>query len=271
MNKPAADINQYPFQRMLLAMLAVEWLIFVCSGVSFTSLANDPFFSIGVDPLYWIFYAAGIPQFIAGHQWAGIAADAGITLLLAVLLYKPSGNKPAMALLFLLLLFYITLTGYHTHRNFQSGFVFVLFPFIFKTLQSRRMAYEAARYFLLFFYASSAMLKLFSPSLFSNDHFSEVLTQQFVPYFLESNHSWRTALNLYLTQHNNLAHGLFIAAFLIELLPLAGFFTKKYDYILGALLLCFHFVNWALMDIAPFGQVAFICMLFMHKAFPPKK
>ena len=264
------NIGDSNLHRLLIGMLAAEWLLFVCSGVSFSFLHNDPFFSIGVDPLYWLFYGTGIPQLIVHQHWLAIVADNTVFLLLAVLLYRPALNKIAVALLLLLLLFYITLTGYHTHRNFQTGFVFVVLPFIFKASQSRYMAYEAARYFLLFFYTSSALLKLFSPSLYDPTHFSQVLMQQYVPYFLENNTGWRTSLNLYLIHHTGIAWSLFIGAFVVELVTVAGFLSKKFDYILGIFLLGFHFANWVLMDIAPFGQIAFICLLFMHKAFRVK-
>lgn len=255
-------------QRFLLLILAAEWLLFVLSGASLSFLYKDPFFSIGVDPLYWIFYGAGMPQFIIGNLWTGIATDAVIFLLLAILIYKPSANRFATALLFLLLLFYITFTGYHTHRNFQTGFIFIVLPFIFRTAKSRRMAYDGVRYFLLFFYTSSALLKLFSPSLFNETHFSQVLMQQYLPYFLENSTGWRTSLNLYLIQHTTIAYLLFIGAFVMEGVTVIGFFTKRSDRLLGILLLCFHFANWVLMDIAPFGQIAFICLLFAQNAFP---
>jgi hypothetical protein len=263
-------IDNNLLQRFLLVLLACEWLAFVLSGVSFSFLHNDPFFSIGVDPVYWLFYGIGIPQAIVTQQWMAIAADIMIFLLLALLIKNPSNNKIAFTLMLMLLLFYVTLTGYHTHRNYQAGFFLVLVPFIFKPEKSRQMAYEAARYFLLFFYTSSAVLKLFSSSLYDGGHFSHVLTQQFVPYFLEGNTGWRTDLNLYLVNHPGIAQVLFVAGFIVELVTVIGFFTKRFDRQLAILLLSFHFVNWILMDIAPIGQLAFICLLFMKRAFAGK-
>ncbi|RYD82829.1 MAG: hypothetical protein EOP53_02615 [Sphingobacteriales bacterium] len=257
--------------RIVLAVLAIEWLLFIFSGVSYSFLHKDPFFSLGVDPLYWIFYAVGIPQFILSQQWLAISCDIIVTVLLAFLIIKPGNNRIAIGLMAMLLLFYVTLTGYHSHRNFQAGFFLVLLAFIFRPGKSRVMAYEATRYFLLFFYLSSALLKLFSPSLFDTTLFSEFLKQQFVPYFLENNTGWRTNLNLYLSGNAAMAQIIFFAGIVVELSALAGFFTKKYDWLLGCLLISFHFGNWILMDIAPFGQIAFVCLLFVGKAFHTKE
>ena len=46
-----------------------------------------------------------------------------------------------------------------------------------------------------------------------------------------------------------------------------GFVTKKYDRLLAILLLGFHFMSWLIMDIAPFGQVGFISLLFLSRQF----
>lgn len=254
-------------QRLLLLLIAFEFLAFICSGVSFSFLHGDPFFSIGVDPLYWFFYALNIPQFIIAHQWAGIGADIFVMLLLCLLIKKPSNQIIAWLLLPLMILFYVTLTGYHTHRNFQTGFFLVLVPFSFKALQSRQLAYNALRYFLLFFYFSSAVLKLSSSSIFDADHFSTILQQQFVPYYLEGNTGWRTSINAYLVDHSALTYVLFLTGIVIEGTTIAGFFTKKFDRFLGFVLICFHLVNWILMDIAPLGQLSFICLLFMGRVF----
>ena len=265
------NTGQLSLQRILLLALACDWLAFVVSGVSFSFLHNDPFFSFGVDGAHWLLYAAGIPQAIVAQQWLGLACDFLIFLLLALLVYNPFNNKIALTLAAMLLLYYVTLTGYHTHRNFQSGFVLVMLPFLFKKIKSREMAYEATRYFLLFFYVSSALLKLFSPALFDSTHFSNILSQQFVPYFLEENTGWRTNLNLYLVNHAAFAQVLFIAGFAMELATITGFFTKRFDRWLAMLILLFHFTNWVLMDIAPLGQLAFICLLFMKSAFTERR
>ena len=253
--------------RLLLLLLAFEYLVVVVSGVSFSFLQGDSFFSFGVDPLYWSFYGLQIPQFILANPWLAIATDVAIVVLLFLLIRDPLNRTIACWLFLLMILFYVTLTGYHTHRNFQTGFFLVLVPFLFKAGQGRQFAYNGIRYFLLFFYLSSAILKLLSPATFEPDHFAGVLQQQFLPYYLEGNTGWRTTINEYLASHPYLAQGLFLAALITEGSTVAGFFTKRLDRWLGAMLICFHLANWILMDIAPLGQLSFICLLFMGSVF----
>jgi hypothetical protein len=172
----------------------------------------------------------------------------------------------------LLLILYVTITGYLAHRNFQAGYVWFFFPFLFAKPVNRNFAFEATRYFLLFFYVSAAILKLSNNLSFSPAHFSDFLVNQFSPYFLESNTGWRTDLNLFLIQHKSFSGFLYVCSIVIELLALIGFFTKRYDRWIAIMLYAFHFTNWIIMDIAPVGQLGFLALLFCRNTdFTGKK
>ena len=253
--------------RILFCIVLFEFLLFIFSGVSFSFLHADPFFSLGADPASWIVYGLNIPQFIIGHHWIGFSLDAGIILLLLLLIRNPFNNRIALGLLVLLFIFYISLMGYLTHRNYQFGFFVVFIPFIFRKDINKFFAFEATRYFLLFFYFSAAFLKLSNNSLFDHAHFSHMLSTQFTPYFVESNTGLRTDINLYLINHVQASYALYLSSFLIEFIVVIGFFTKRFDKWLAILLLAFHFMSWLIMDIAPFGQIGFICLLFLSKSF----
>ncbi|MBU3713898.1 MAG: hypothetical protein FGM46_03015, partial [Ferruginibacter sp.] len=187
--------------RVLLSIMLVEFLMFVISGVSFTSLHGDTFFNFGVDPLYWFFYLSGLPQFILRHQWLCILADVAIIFSAVMLMMRPGKQKWALLLFFLLFIFYLTLTGYLGHRNYQSGFIWVMIPFLFRQPVQRAFAFSFIRYFLLFFYFSAGLIKILNGAFISTAHFSSHLTQQFTPYFLEGNIGFRTSLNVYLIHH----------------------------------------------------------------------
>jgi hypothetical protein len=249
--------------RLLLFLLLLEWLTLVFSGVSFTFLTGDRFFSFGVDPLYWLFFGAGIPQAIVSSNILAILADVSITVLILALIRYPAKNLVALGLFILMLCYYTTLTGFLTHRNYQAGIFLVLIPFIFKKPVNRQFAFESVRYFLLFFYISAALLKLVNGSLWQGDLFSGHLAGQFAPYHLEGNTGIRTTFNLYLLQHELLARLLYIGSFCIELACLIGIFTRKWDNLLAGILLLFHAANWFIMDIGAIGQLAFICLLLL--------
>lgn len=248
--------------RLLFSLVLLEYLLFVFSGVSFSYLYGNGFFSLEADPVPWIFYLANIPQFITTHQWLGIVLDISVIGLLLLFIRNPFDHKLAILLFILLLLFYVTFMGHLAHHNYQFGFCLIFIPFMFKNDMSRRLAFEATRYFLLFFYLSAAILKIWYGTFSNTAHLSHLVSGQFTPYFLEGNTGIRTSVNFYLSSHHLVSYSLFIASIILELVSLVGFFSKSFDKLIAVLVLLFHFTNWFIMDIAPFGQIAFVCMLF---------
>ncbi len=266
MNNQVTDINFNHLARIIFCMVLLEFLLFIFSEVSFSFLSGDPYFNIAVDPLYWFFYLAGIPQFIISHYWMGIFMDCSIILLLILLIRDPFNHRLALMSMFLLGIFYLTITGYLTHRNYQAGFIWVFLPFIFKKPINRSFAFETARYFLLIFYTTAGCLKLSGSVAFEPGLFSNTLMHQFTPYYLDGNTGIRTSSNIFLIKNHGMAHFFYWGALLIELTSVAGFFTKRFDKIIAVLLLIFHFSNWFIMDIAPIGQISFIALLFLKKS-----
>ena len=257
-------INKQPL-RILFTILLAEWLMFLISGVGYNNLQGDRFFSIGVDPVYWIVFGLKIPQTILAHSWLGILVSGSTVLLLLAIIVNPYNNKLAIALCILMFVFYITLTGYLTHRNFQAGFCWIFVPFLFKKEINRYLAFEATRYFLLFFYVSAAFLKIYDGALQHTGLFSQYLQNQFTPYYLEMNTGIRTSLNHYLVNHPSTTYLFYIISVVLESIVLVGFFTKKFDRWLALVILLFHLTNWFIMDIAPIGQLAFIGILFISR------
>lgn len=256
--------------RILLMILFIEYLVIFFSGISFYNLKGDGLFSIGIDPFFWIVYIAKIPQTILNNPWLAILCDTGIIFSFIFLIYNPFKNKIAILLFCLLFIFYMTYMGLIGSRNYMTGFFLVLLSFLFSDNKSRQISFEAVRYFLLFFYLSAALIKIQQNNIYGVHYFSNVLINQFTPYYLEQNVSLRTDVNLYLIAHPYSTRILFLCGTILEFIPIIGFFTKRYDHYLAAAILFFHFANWFIMDIAPIGQIAFICTLFFSQSFSSK-
>ena len=177
-----------PQLRILFCIVLFEYLLFIFSGVSFSFLYEDSFFSIGADPASWIVFGLKIPQFITAHHWVGLLLD---TFDNIVIVYYLSAIHLITGLpcycWYCYFCFISTLMGYLTHRNYQVGFFMVFIPFIFKKEMNKFFAYEATRYFILIFYVTAALLKFSNNSLSNAAHFSHMLSTQFTPYFLEGN------------------------------------------------------------------------------------
>lgn len=249
-------------EQILLAIALIEYLMFIVSGTSFSFLHDMPFFNFGVDPIYWFLFLTKIPHLINSHQWIGITLDTCVLLMFIYMISKKGKSRLAFPLFTLLLIYYITLTSFLGHRNYQSGFVIILIPFLFQTESNRAIAYELVRYFLLFFYFSAAIIKMVDFHTIDISHLSNYLQQQFTAYYLEGNTGWRTTVNSFLITNKQLSFELYLTAICIEFITIIGFFTKRIDIWIGISLIIFHLASWIIMDIAPIGQLAFIYILF---------
>ena len=260
----AAPINQY---RIIIAILFVEVLVYFFCNIRIAAFQQNTFIGFEQDPLLWLIYFTGLPQFTVGNIFISYFIDVSILLLLTALIFKPSNKWLALVLFIFLFLFYCIFTAHLGHRNYQSGYLLVLLPFLFVREKNKQIVFEFTRYFLLFFYVSAAYFKINSGSIFNPDHLSHAVTNQFTPYFLEQSYSLRTSFNLILITHNNFAQFLYFGATIFELIVIVGFFTKRYDHYLATAILIFHCINWFIMDIAPVGQIAFICTLYFSRKF----
>jgi hypothetical protein len=261
MNKFLTSL-QTNFAKQLILLVFIEFLIFQISGVGYNSISYSPYFNIGVDPLYWIFYGLFIPQTIIKYPVIAIVFDFATIGFLLLSLFN-FNEKWLRCTVFLLMLYYVTLTGYLGHRNYQSGFVLVLIPLMFKSKKNKMFAFELLRYWLLFFYTSSAIFKIFGDGLLNENHLSSILIHQNLTYFIEENIGIRTMFINYLINYNFISKLFFCAAILLEISTLIGFFTKKYDKLIGISLISFHLFNWFLMDISPLGQLSILSIFFI--------
>lgn len=257
--------------RFLLGILIVEYLVIQISGTGLHHLVGNSLFSLPADPLAWVPYLAGIPDLLLKNYWIAFGFDLALLVALCILLFNPLQQVLGIISTVLAFLFFITMMGRHIHWNFQEGIFLILFPLCFKSIRSKFFGLEAVRYFLLFFYGSAGLLKLISGSFLNSQHLSHLLSGQFAPYFVEGNTGWRTSLHLFLIQHNGISYFLFLGSILLELFAFVGFFTRKYDLWIGVALLLFHLGDWIIMDIAPFGQLAFISLLLFTRNMLPKR
>jgi len=266
-NNSTLQLRQISAYRIVFAILLVEILIYFFCDIHIAAFVNNTFIGFEQDPLLWFIYFTGLPQLILSNSYLSYFIDISILLLLMGLIARPLNSVLAIVLFLILFIFYAVFTAHLGHRNYQSGYLLILLPLLFRNVKSRQIVFEFTRYFLLFFYISAAFFKFKSGSFLSIDHLSHAIVNQFTPYFLEQANSIRTAFNLYLITHHNLASFLYITAAILEFSAIIGFFTKKFDKYLAVIFLLFHFGNWFIMDIAPIGQIAFICTLFFSQYF----
>lgn len=258
-------IKENNFRKGIFIIILIEFLLFILSGVSFQGLYQSVYFDAGIDPVYWTFFLLQIPQFIFIHYEVGLILDISILLLLIYSVFIKENKIITWTLFILLTMYYVSLTAILGHRNYQTGFFIMIIPFLFSNQTNRKFAFEGIKYFYLFFYFSSGIFKFINQGINEPMLLSLTLKEQFIPYYLETNFSWRTSINSFLTQHNSITYFMYCVTIFIECFFVIGFFTNKLNYTLGILLVIFHLSNWIIMDIAPIGQLPVIYLLLNYK------
>jgi hypothetical protein len=252
--------------RWVLVFLCAEMIVLFSQGISFYGLQSPGLLDVGIDPVLWLVQASGMIDMLTYNVYIAVLADCILIGLLVFLLIKQNNRWVALALFMLHLCLFALLVGRMGHRNFQTGWIWVLVPFLFTRPDSRARCWSFLRYVLLFFYTSAAIYKWTGGGMTDPTWFQQILIRQQGVYFLEDTIGWRTSLVSWIVQHPYMTMATFWIGSLLELVTLIGFFTKKVDrWILGALVLL-HLGIWVLMDIAPIGQLCFLmaCLVWKH-------
>lgn len=255
--------------RWVLVFLFAEMMVLFSQGVSFYGLQSPGLVDVGIDPILWLMQVSGLIDILTYNIFISVLADCVLIGLLVYLLIKPENRWVAAMLLVLHGCLYALLVGRMGHRNFQTGWIWVLLPFLFTQPTGRSLCWSFLRYVVLFFYASAAFYKWTGGGMVDQSWFRQILIKQQGVYFLEEAVGWRTNLVAWVVQHPYVVLILFWAGSILEAFSLIGFFTTRYDrWILGSLFLL-HLGTWVLMDIAPIGQVTLLLACFLWGS--PKK
>ena len=257
--------NGNNFRKGLFSIILIEYICFIISGVSFQGLHHVAYFNFGIDPIYWLFFLLQIPQFVFTYHKVGIILDILIILLLTYSVFIKEKKFVTWSLFILLTMYYVSLTATLGHRNYQTGFFILTIPFLFSNHNNRKFAFEGIRYFFIFFYFSSSIFKIINQGIADPLLFSSILKTQFIPYYIEANYNWRTILNTFLIKHYLIGYLFYLFGTAIEFIFIITFFSKKYDFWIGILLLILHISNWIFMDIAPIGQLSVIYFFIYSK------
>ena len=249
--------------KILLSILLIEYFVFIISGTSYSFLAKAVLKVPGFDFFYWIINLVKLPSFIIGNRLIAILLDTATVVMLIALIIKPASLFLFRTLFFLFFLFYISFNTFHTHHNIQIGYSIVLFPFIFRKTVNFLIAWEFLRYYLLFFYFSAGLYKIIWGGYLDPGLMTYILKNQHAIYFYFDPNGLRQQVINYFLQHVYLSWILYLLAIIIELFPIIGFFSKKYDKTIFIFLVIFHIANWFFMDISIFGQLAFLTILII--------
>lgn len=234
------------------------------SEAMFTQMSAPSLVSRETECFYQIFFASGIVQIISGSTIYSILAD--ISLLIVPLLLMLSFQR-ALAIFFsiITLIYFFSfniITGHHYHG--LVGLLVISVPFWFKNEIKFRLAWEGARYYLLYIFASAALWKISRGSVFHPEQLSAILSSQQLDYLLQNSGTLKARALSYLIAHPSFSHYLLLLNTMLQLSFVVGFFTKRFDFVLVILAVAFTLFNYVVMGIWSF-ELLILCIPLLNR------
>ncbi|MBL0308720.1 MAG: hypothetical protein IPP77_03270 [Bacteroidetes bacterium] len=231
-----------------LMILCYRWM-----SDSLLSQMEQPLFLFKErESAYLWLLSSGVPQWISSNTIAAVTFDSA--LFLFPMLFLLSQRRVFSVLFSILLLFYFMtfnlVTGHHYHS--LTGLIVITIPFWFRKEEKFHVAWELARYYLLYIFASAALWKITRGSAFYEPQLSEILKSQQLYLLIQQPDSLHARLVQYLIANVQISHALLLANVVLQLSFVVGFFTKRFDSILFWLAILFCIANYLVMSIFSF-------------------
>jgi hypothetical protein len=230
---------------------AAMYLFFyrLISSSMLSQMNRPPFLFAEKEWAYRLLLQSHIPQYITSHSF--LAALLDVSLLITTIGFLLSLKRIFLIIFTGLCLFYFftynMVTGHHYHG--LAGLIVITFTFWFQKEEKFNLAWEGARYYLLYIFSSAALWKIFRGSVFYQLQLSDILKSQQIDLLIQNPQTIKAHCVGYLIAHPETAHIILLANVLVQLSFLAGFFTRKFDSFLFVLAIIFCIANYYVMSI----------------------
>jgi len=222
-------------------------------------IGRNPILYQEIDPVYWLFMAAGLPTLI------GTTLAPFLDVLLAgsciiALIWNKHNAAPVVFFTthFIYFLFYNIMAGHH---YINIGMLVMSFPFMFYNPLKFAAAFSFCRFLFCFMMASAGVWKVVRGNLFYPDQAHMLLVSSHVEQLLSNDVSnWFGVIRLFIA-HKAAGHLLWVLMILLELAFFAGFFTLKKDRLLLVFYILFAVGGWLFFSIFNYENIFFLLTL----------
>ncbi len=255
-----------PFQR-LYKIYFIHYFLFFFGFIAFSYWHQRLFFQF--EPVYFthnrdlfelLIISTNLPNFLIQHpQFFWYLDFTLITLSLSVVIHFIilKKNNVLLSLCFsIYLFFYFLLQNTFIQIHLESYVAYVLLSLLF-LISNETQFYKLitlVRWVFLYVFVSAALWKIFRGAVFYPLHMKNLLIMQHATYLSSGCDSLLCNGFRWLIENWAVSQGLYIAATVLELSFIIGFFTKKYDLILLVLAILFFLADHLLMFI-PYWQI----------------
>ncbi len=234
-----------------IAALLIVLYRFVSEGM--LSQLSTPFFiSNETELVYKLVNQTEIVGFFTGHLYAALAIDLLLFIIPIILLIHYNKLLAITFSMVSVVYFFVFNSVAQHHYHGLVGILVASAVCCFTKEKSFALAWQGARFYLLYIFVSAALWKILRGAIWSNGHMSFILEAQQLDYLLQHPGALKSSVLSFLISNHTAAQFLFTLTVIVQFSFAAGFFTKKYDRWLLAAMLLFMLFNYLAMGILSF-------------------
>ncbi|HMF70126.1 MAG TPA: hypothetical protein VK616_01555 [Flavitalea sp.] len=224
-----------------------------------SQIGPNPLLNQDVDPVYLMFMALGIPQFISG--WPAPYFDTLLILSCTASIFRTRQRVFPVLFLILYFIYFIVYNMLSGHHYIHIGVMIMAFPFIFSKASRFVTAFSLCRFILCFMMFSAACWKIIRGNLWHVDQTNMLLITTYLENLVTNNNSVRINIVKWLVHHKYAAHSIWISLIAIEGVFILGFLGLKWDKLLLTAYLLFFVGGWFIFENYIFDNLFFLLTL----------
>lgn len=257
-----AQKEQEKIQHLIWIFFSLVWVVRYWQGLLLFQLHEASFISVEANNTFWLYHATQIPHLILKYQSLAFALDFSWLALSLLGIFKAKNCFSAVIAYLLLINYLILFNSVCTHHeHILVGLLFCMPLLLFRDQTNFILIFAGIRYYAIFTLFSAGIWKLYRGSLFVSNQMSEILKNQHIDYLINDPNTFFSNFITYLIAHPSIANLLWYGGWFIELTFVLGFFTRKYDKLLGSLFLIFFIMDYLLMQLC-FVEFCIFALVF---------
>jgi len=242
--------DQRQIQQLVWVFLLATWLMRWWQGLLLHQLYLAPFVSVEADNTFWLIHALQTPYYSINNFFVGSFLD---FCWIAISLYGLLGKYNRILSIIMTGLFinyFLTYNSVATHHEHTLvGLLFFIPLLLVKNPKNFVLTFVTIRHYAVFALFAAGFWKVWRGSFVHPTQMSEILKRQHLDYMTCYPDAYFSDIITYLIEHPNLSNLLWHSAWIIEVVFIIGFFTRRFDKLLGLGILLFFFLDYWIMNL----------------------
>ena len=253
------EASRARFQTVFFLLVFYGLILNVINHVSLYQIGSNPLLYPDLDPLYWLFMMAKVPDWLRGP--AALFLD--IFLILSCCLSIFDQRKKTWPIVFLVLYYmYFVIYNMRTGHHYTNPAILIMgMAFVVNKPVRFAALLTLSRFIFCFMMFSAAIWKIIRGNLFDAGHARNVLINQHLETLTTGQESWRDLIIRQVLATHWLPQLFWVLLILVELLFVLGFFTLRYDKHLLIAYILFFIGGWLLFDVYIYENLLFLLTL----------